>query len=272
MAHAIVMRPLDFEFDPARLPAAWYAGDLYLTLFMDALSLLFPDGERFFVDSVKRYRERIDDAQLAADVAGFIGQEAMHGRAHRALNETLTAHGLDVAPLAAQVRALLDRVRRRAPARSQLAATCALEHFTAILAEQLLRRDDQQQAIDPSVRRLWLWHAFEESEHKTVAFDVYRAIGGGEARRLAVMALTTVIFFAEHFYLHVKLLAARRLLFSPRAWLRGLGHLWIRPGLLRRLIPAYLAYYRPGFHPSDRDTSALLAEWRARFDGAEVTS
>jgi predicted metal-dependent hydrolase len=263
------MRQIDLDFDPSRVPQRWYADDLFLSLFFDSLSLLFPDGERFFVDSVRRFRSNLTDPTLLADVTGFIGQEAMHGRAHRAFNDTLAAQGLDLAPRLRELRRLLDVARRILSPRAQLAVTCALEHFTAILAEQLLRRPDHRAAIDPSVRPLWLWHAYEESEHKSVAFDVYRTVGGTYALRIAIMLLTTVIFFAEVLNVHLRLLFAHRLLFLPRAWRAGLGWLLVRPGLLRRLVPAYFDYYRPTFHPSDRDTRALLDTWRTRlFDDA----
>jgi predicted metal-dependent hydrolase len=145
--------------------------------------------------------------------------------------------------------------------------TCALEHFTAILAEGLLGRASLRADLHPSVRPLWLWHALEESEHKAVAFDVYRASGGGELRRIAAMAPVSLLFVAVVAATQAGFLAERGLLHRPWRWLRGAAYLWLRPGQLTRLLPAYLAYYRPGFHPDDRDTRALLDEWRERLFG-----
>ena len=119
-----------------------------------------------------------------------------------------------------------------------------------------------------SVRPLWVWHALEESEHKAVAFDVYRTVGGGYLLRVAIMLLTTAIFFAEVAHVHARFLAARRLLWRPWRWLRGISYMWLRPGHLRRLIPGYLDYFRPGFHPDDRDTTRLLDDWREQLFGA----
>ena len=259
----IPVRRLDFDFDPDAVPANWYAGDPFLSLFWDSLSLLFPEGERFFVESVKHYRDRIDDPDLRANVVAFAGQEAMHGKGHRAFNDMLRAQGLLIAtPLEDDLRVLLKTVRRRLPPKAQLAVTCALEHFTAILAEQLLSIASHRDAIDPSIRRLWLWHALEESEHKAVAYDVYRAVGGRYPLRVAVMLLTTVVFVAEVLNVHIRFLAAKKRLFDVRGWTKGLAYAVGSPGLLRRLIPAYLDYFRPSFHPNDRDTGALLTEWR----------
>lgn len=265
----IPRRNVELDFDPASVPRDWYGGDPFTTTHLDALSLLFPEGERFFVDSVKQLRHLIEDPELREQVAGFIGQEAMHGKEHRAFNEMLVGHGYAAAPkVDAWLRGFLKLVRRVLPKKSQLAATCALEHFTAIMAERLLRDEQMREPMDPSVRGLWTWHALEESEHKAVAFDVYRAAGGGYARRVAIMLLTTVIFFAVTLWVQSRLMYARGVLFRPWRWARGVTRMWIWPGFFLRMIPAYLDYFRPGFHPDDRDTAALLDDWRERLFGA----
>ncbi|MBZ0232055.1 MAG: metal-dependent hydrolase [Deltaproteobacteria bacterium] len=269
----IPRRQVDFDFDPARVPVDWYQDDAYVSTLLDALSLLFPEGERFFVDSVKALRHHVRDPQLDAAVDGFIGQEAMHGKEHRAFNEMFLAQGYTSSvKLERQLKGLLRLVRRALPARSQLAATCALEHFTAMMAEAALREEGMRDGMHPAIRPLWVWHALEESEHKAVAFDVYGAAGGGYARRAGVMLLTTIIFFAFTLWVQTHFLAERRLLWKPWRWLRGVGHVWVYPGWFTRLVPAYLQYFRPGFHPDDRDTAALLATWRERLfgDGGEL--
>ena len=260
-------REVDLGLSTADVPRDWYAGDRFLTAFWEALSLLFPRGETFFVESVRHFRDRIDDPALVAAAAAFVGQEAMHGKEHRALNKRLAERYPAVPRLDAELAWLLATARRVLGPEGQLAATCALEHLTAILAEQLMAVDRHAEATHPSVRALWLWHALEESEHKAVAFDVYRAIGGGEARRLAVMALATVVFLLEVGNVYLRLLATDRSVWSVRGWLRTVGFFWLKPGLLRRQIPAYLAYFRPGFHPSERDADDLVQRTRARLFG-----
>lgn len=261
-------RNVAFELEPARVPRDWCAGDPFATTQLAALSLLFPEGERFFVESVKAHRAAVTDPELRARVVGFVGQEAMHGREHRAFNELLVAHGFTAAPrVDAWLRGFLARIRRIAPRRVPLAATCALEHFTAIMAERLLRDPRMAAELHEAVRPLWLWHALEESEHKAVAFEVYRATGGGYVERAGVMLLTTAIFFAVTAVVHARLLAQRGVLGRPWRWARGFARLWIWPGHFTRMIPAYLAYFRPGFHPDDHDTRALLDAWRERLFG-----
>ena len=264
----IPRRRLDFDFDPASVPRDWCASDPFLSTFCDSLSVLFPEGERFFIDSVRHLRSGVADPGLQAQIAGFIGQEAMHGKEHRAFNDMLDRQGYAAAPRAeAGLRKLLGLGRRTLSPHSQLAITCALEHFTAMMAEGLLREDGMCGDMHPSVRPLWIWHALEESEHKAVAFDVYRATGGSAARRVLVMVPITWLFVAVVGRTHVRFLAERGVLSRPWRWLRGIAHLWLWPGYLTRLVPAYLAYYRPGFHPDDRDTRALLEAWRERLFG-----
>jgi len=264
----IPRRAVDFDFDPARVPQDWYANDPYITSMLDALSLLFPEGERFFVDSVKALRHHVRDPELDAAVDGFIGQEAMHGREHRAFNEMLLAQGFQSSvKIERQLKGLLRLVRRTLPKRQQLAATCALEHFTAMMAESLLRKEGMRGGMDATMRPLWMWHALEESEHKAVAYDVYNAAGGGYVRRVGIMLVATVIFFAFTLWSQAHMLAERRVLWKPWRLLRGFGQLWFYPGWFTRLVPAYFQYFKPGFHPNDRDNAALLATWREQLFG-----
>ena len=268
----IPRRDVDLDLDPAAVPRDWCGDDTYSTTFMGALSLLFPEGERFFVDAVKQHRHAVTDPGLARAVTGFIGQEAMHGKEHRAFNEVLAAHGHAEAPrIEARLRGFLRFVRRRFSPRSQLAITCALEHFTALLAEQLLREGPLRETLHPTVRPLWTWHALEELEHKAVAFEVYRAAGGGYFRRIGIMILTTFAFFVVQPLTHARLMARRRILWKPWRWMRGIGKSWFWPGYFTRLIPGYFSYYRPRFHPDRRDTTALVAHWREELFGADGT-
>ncbi len=262
----IQRRNVDFGLSAQTIPRDWCHDDAYQTSFLNALSLLFPEGEKFFVDSVKQLRDRAPE--LEREIIGFIGQEAMHGKEHRALNDLIVEHGYTSAPAVdATLRRFLKLVRRALPPKSQLAVTCALEHFTAMLAESLLTDERMRQDIHPAVRDLWTWHALEEAEHKAVAFDVYRAAGGGYVRRAAIMLLTTAIFFAAQAIAHARLMIDRKILWKPWTWIRGAVRFWISPGYLTRLVPAYLAYFRPSFHPNDRDTEAVLASWREQLFG-----
>ncbi len=85
------------------------------------------------------------------------------------------------------------------------------------------------------------------------------------------MVVTTLVFFGVLGMVHARLMATRTIAFRPWRWARGLTRMWVWPAHFTRLVPAYLAYYRPGFHPDDRDTSALLAHWREQLFGQPGT-
>ncbi len=268
-AAEIPVRRVDLKFGDAQSEQDYYAGDPHLTAVLDALSTFFPDGERFFVDSVKHYQGEITDPQLAAAVTAFIGQEAMHARAHELFNDFIASRGLNASREGTDIaRFLLRRAKKVFSHRSRLAITCALEHYTAILAEQMLSNDAHRERLRGNARELWLWHALEESEHKSVAFDVYEAVDGSYARRAAVMLPVTAFFLGATVYVYFAMLRDRGVHRDVRGIARAMNYLWIRPGLFRGLIPAYLEYFRPGFHPTDRDTTGLVARWNEALFGA----
>jgi predicted metal-dependent hydrolase len=165
-------------------------GDLITSHITAALSSVFPDGEDFFVKSVRHYRDQITDPALKRQVGGFIGQESVHGREHRAFNAHLATLGYPTLQAEKLTRGGLALRWRFAPKKSSLAMTAALEHFTATLAEMILTNDEARDLFgDETVKALFVWHALEEAEHKAVAFDVYKAIGGGERLRVITMNL-----------------------------------------------------------------------------------
>ncbi|MEQ9498518.1 MAG: metal-dependent hydrolase [Deltaproteobacteria bacterium] len=260
---AIPRRALDFDFSD--VDRDWYANDPFVTAFFNAFSILLPEGERFFVDAVKRFRDLQPEAE--ADIAGFIGQEAMHGRAHRGFNAMLVEQGFTQVPkYERRLRRLLDFGRRRLSARSQLGITVALEHITALLAEQLLVTPEHNDAATGAVQRLWLWHALEETEHKHVAFDLLAQVDGSYGRRVGTMLLSSFFLVVIMSWYHVGLLRERGKLFDFGVWRRGMGKLWGEPGLLRVLIVPYLAYFAPSFHPVEHShPDRLIQEWRQRL-------
>src|SRR6266513_6375439 len=94
LGREVPTRRMSFDTAFAQVPRHFADdGDLILSHVAAALSAVFPDGEDFFVRSVRRFRDQVTDPALKRQVAGFIGQEAMHGREHRALNDRLDELG-----------------------------------------------------------------------------------------------------------------------------------------------------------------------------------
>lgn len=263
-AAGMTVRRMDFDFE--HLPRYWAGNDPFLTHMLNALSATFPEGERMFIESVRAFREKITDPEMKKAVSDFIGQEAMHSKEHGTYNNYARQQGIDLGFIENFVTRRVAFIQDKLPPIRQLAITCALEHFTAILAEQILTSPDFYEKLDPIARELWLWHAVEENEHKAVAFDVYEQMGGNYVLRVRVMLLTTYFFIAHQIWFHARLLKADGKLWDLKMWAKGLNTLWGRPGWFRKLIPAYLDYYRPDFHPWQRDTRALLAKWKRELD------
>jgi predicted metal-dependent hydrolase len=266
---SVPTRRMDFEPCFAEVPRHFAQdGDLILSHLAAALSAVFPDGEDFFVRSVRRFRDQVTDPVLKRQVGGFIGQEAVHGREHRAFNDRLDELGYPTKRVERFVKKGLAIRERLLTPTSNLAATAALEHFTATLAEWVLRREDARALFgaDP-VRDLFVWHALEESEHKAVAFDVYRAVGGSERTRVITMKILRYAFVIG---LTVQIVIS--LLGDRDTYRRGrLRQSWGRvrrsPIADRAIWGRLKDYDRPGFHPDDHDTTALVAEWRERLFG-----
>lgn len=262
-------RRMDFEFDPAQTQRYYFDNNPSKTAVVTALSALFPAGESFFVESVREYRHKISDPLLKAQVAGFIGQEAMHSKEHLAFNITATSHGYPVDTLDRSVTRLLAVVAKL-PKPIRLAVTVCLEHYTAIFAEMLLRDAELQACFSPETRKLWLWHALEENEHKTVAFDVYQQEVGSYLLRTGVMIPTTLIFFGVLAVFYGRLIAADGRLFKLRETWDTLGYLFnLRSGKFTRLLPQYLDFFKLRFDPRQHDTDALLNEWRDKLFGED---
>lgn len=258
----------DLRFDLSDVPKYWHGGRRAVSLFFDNLSVFFPAGERFFMASVKAFRSQVKDEQLQRQVDAFCAQEGHHSREHVRYNKMLADHGYPVAAMEQRVERHLRYVTTHVPRRRQLAATCALEHFTALLASLVLKDPRMMEGAHPKMAELWRWHAAEENEHKAVAFDVYTAIGGSWRARCFVMLLTTLSFWARVFGHQVRLMHAEGILFSVREWYDLARFLFFQPGGVLGLLGPYLSYYRPGFHPWEHDTSALVAQWKTAY-GAE---
>ncbi len=242
-------RNLTFELDDA-IPRHWHGGRRSVTTFFDNLSVFFPAGERFFIAAVRSQLSHVKDPALLEDARAFSAQEGIHGREHDRYNAMLARKGYPVEDMEARVVALLGRVKKRTTPRMRLAITCALEHFTALMGKTLLEDPHSLAGADPVMASLWRWHATEESEHRAVAFDVYRAANGRYGERTSVMLAATVVFWAKVLEHQVRMMKVDRTLTSPREWAALAYFLFVSPGPLRRMVGPYLAYYRPGFHPS----------------------
>ena len=266
-------RRISFEESLQNVPKHFAAdGDLVQSHVAAGLSAVFPDGEDFFVRSVRNFRDQIEDPELKRQVAGFIGQEALHGREHRAFNNRLAELGYPTKRIERFTRKGLAIRERLLSKKSNLAATAALEHFTATLAELLLSNEEARAMFgNEEVKNLFLWHALEESEHKAVAFDVYKAVGGSERTRVLTMKFLRYGFVIGMTIQTIVSLLLDRATYKPGALRKSFRKFRRSPVVSRELWEQLKDYDRPDFHPDDRDTTALVEQWRTQLFGEQGT-
>jgi len=248
----------------APFESRWNGGDAFSSAFFNALSMSFPQGEQYFMDSVRAGLKELpeDERQrLAAEVQGFVGQEATHRRIHALFNEQLRKQGFD--------NEIERRAQRRVQAsahynvRIHVAATAATEHLTALFADWMLRHPDALAGAEPRLQTLWHWHSAEETEHRSTAFDMYRALGGNEKYRLRVFRVVTLLFLSDVLRQTVRNLWHDGSLFRLGTWASGYRLLLSRDGLLRSNVRGWRDYIAPGFHPDQHDGS-LSQQWLQR--------
>ncbi|HEY0683796.1 MAG TPA: metal-dependent hydrolase [Steroidobacter sp.] len=272
----LTITPRDLQLDrDASSPRWWHGGDPVATAFFNALSASFPQGETFFIESVRRYRDQ-GDARLQEQIAAFIQQEAAHTREHVVFNKLIKNAGYDTTAMDAETRRRLDIARSRHPV-VQLAITVALEHFTAIMAHSLLTDKNPLPGAPPEVLRLWQWHAIEEIEHKAVAYDTFLAVTRelSPMKRWALRCHVMLLIGAQFWYSNFERMAdffRQDGINTPRTWWRVFTYLWFRPGMMRRIFWPYVSFFRPGFHPWDHDDGALVHKFEQSLRLGEPTA
>jgi hypothetical protein len=253
-------------------PRLWHGGRVEATAIYNALSATFPEGEAFFVESVRAFRDGAPP-KLAEEIKAFTTQEAIHSREHDAFNKRAALSGYDLSKLEAQVGKRLAVTKGKSPIVS-LAATMALEHFTAILAHQLLADPRHLEGAEKETADLWRWHAVEEIEHKGVAFDTWLHATRGWPRSKRWKLKARVMLYVTRNFLVDRTAGALDLMRQDgvaglRAWWLLMTYLWVRPGMFRKIAGAWLRYFLPGFHPWNEDDRALLSAYPAIASGDE---
>lgn len=263
----LTITPRDRKFDRSALERRlWHGGRVEATAIYNALSATFPLGEAFFVESVRAFRDGAPP-KLADEIKAFTTQEAIHSREHDAFNRRAAEAGYDLSKLEQRVEWRLGVTRSKPPIVS-LAATMALEHFTAILAHQLLKDPRHLAGADPEAAGLWRWHACEEIEHKGVAYDSWLHATRHWSRYKRWNVKAKVMLYVTRNFLVDRTAGALELmrqdgLTGAKAWARLLWYLWVRPGMFRKIAGAWGRFFLPGFHPWNEDDRELLKAYEA---------
>ncbi len=256
---------LDFGLSADDIPKYWMAGDPYRTRVMDAIQASFPDGERYFISSVRAFRNRIQDPELLQAVKDFTMQEGQHGQVHTEYNQRLARQGLPIHRFTSHVRRITEARLKRLSAEYNVAMTAAYEHLTAMMAELFFAEKYVTAGADERVRAMFAWHAVEEMEHKAVAFDVMQKVAGvGYFTRILAMTHATILFALYAQIAPLVMLRMDGFSFGQRLKLLAKNFRWQygwRHGINRRLLPMAAVYYLPGFHPNRQKTVHNYDAW-----------
>lgn len=246
----------------------WFGGDPFKTRLFDALSLVFPEGEKFFITCVRDYKDQISDPKLAEAVKHFTYQEGQHSRVHRQYNEHLLKQGIDPAFVDKRFQRVFGNLRRFSPKWFTLASTAAIEHLTATLSHALLQAGDKWRDADPRLRALFAWHFIEEFEHRAVAFDVMEKVAKvGYLGRTGVMIWVSFTFQIHIFLIMRRMLIADGFTLRQRRkiWKDGVKWLYGHDGFITRAIPVYIRFLKPGFHPDHTAAPEGYALWVEQY-------
>ncbi len=266
----VVRSKLNFKLD--EVPRFWFGGDPFKTRMFDALSLTFPDGERYFIECVRLFRDKITDPDLQQRVADFIRQEAQHGIAHDKMNEEMRKQGMPLDQFINFLQRLFkSELKNRSP-QYNIAMTAAAEHLTALMADTFYSQKSTLADAHPYVRALFAWHSIEEMEHRDVAFDVMQQVGEvPESLRKFTLALTTVAMMGFTTYRANVMLAHDGFSRTQRLKLAVSGIPWLfgKQGVFTRMRKPYMDWYKKDFHPSQHP---IIAQYQVWVDTLEASN
>lgn len=251
------------HFNPKAIRRHYFANSPVMSHLLTALSSTFPIGEQFFVHSVRNVRDQVQDSALQAQIAAFIGQEAMHSKAHAEFNDAWRRDDYNLDRFQAWLARKDSYIKNLHP-KIQLAITCAFEHFTALLGGYILQHPEVLSTLDDDAMKLWVWHAIEEIEHRSVAFDVYQAVYGDDKIRKMIMRSVTTGFASLTFYSASRLFLQDQKKSLPKVGGNLFG-VYLLGKMLLQMFPEYLSYYKKDFHPTETDYSQIIQYWKKRM-------
>ncbi|WP_196781981.1 metal-dependent hydrolase [Acinetobacter shaoyimingii] len=258
------VRRMDYQFN--NIPRYWCNNEPSFTHFFTALSTLFPEGESYFVRSVRALRAKAkNNPRLDREIGAFIGQEAMHSKEHHAFHLSAKQHGLDPESLEKVTGIILKGIERVFSKKWNLLVTVGLEHYTAVLVVTMMESVNELMT-DETIRNLWLWHSVEETEHKAVAYDLYEYLYGtglsAYLPRVTIFTLSLALIITMSSIYQIVLMKRDRQLFNLKSW--GKFQKFAQQSY-QIFIPKFIDYYRRDFHPNQTDESELVAKTKIKI-------
>ena len=262
----------DRRFGRETKPGRWWLnGDPIATAWHNALSATFPRGEAFFIEAVKAHRDGAPP-KLEAEIRAFVRQEINHTREHVVFNKAATEAGYDMAQIDRRLAENLKLTEGR-PVIFNLAVTMALEHYTAMMAAEFLGNPKHFAGAEAETAAMWKWHSIEEIEHKGVAYDtwLHATRDWSQWKRWKLKSMMMLIVtgsFVRNRWKDTTDLLRQDGITGPWVHARIAWYLFGNPGVMRRVFPAWCAYFLPGFHPWNHDDRALIGKAESEFADA----
>lgn len=266
----VVTRDLHFTISPETVARHWFSGDPWMTHWMNGILAAVPDGERWVMNSARRQLDKLTDPEVHKAALEFIRQERIHAREHELMNAVAVHHGVPLDKVEGIFKKIRTQLQNRLSDDMQSSIAAAFEHMTAIIASILLEHPELFDDTHPELAAMLYWHFVEETEHKSVSFDVFVDSSGGGTRgyalRVGGMALATLIGLPLMVGNQAYLLYKDRQLGNWRSALRMSRLLFSKPGVLARVLASTLPYYSPTFHPWDDDNRTTIRIWKRAYE------
>ncbi len=258
-------RNVEIDFSDIKTPY-FYNKNPCISAMWVGLSTSFPQGEVEFIRSTRAFESQITDQKLLDDVAKFAHQEAHHALQHRQINRKFQSVGYEVEKLEQFLKhATAQRAAKSSPEK-RLARTVVLEHVTAVMAHYALAQEQKMAPFPESLRALFQWHAIEEIEHKSVAFDVYQHCVADRGMLMRQYYRFVFFEFPLGIFMGTRFLLKQMGCKVTWAHRRELWHyLFNESGLISSVKSLYWMFRKPGFHPWDQDDSDLINAWKRRL-------
>jgi len=266
------IRHFNFKFDPKTLDTKFYMQKEWASAYFAALSIFLTYGEELVIETARYHRDFIKDPVLKQRITALIGQEALHSKIHNEYNDVMIPHNVPVQLYRFLAEQVFNYTFLKFPQPLKLSMMAGIEHFTAVLAEYMMKHEDHfYYSDDEKGRAMWMWHMLEESEHKDIAYDVYQILNGSYPLRIAGFALAFVTILGGVTLGAALLPFLRRPanVVSPAFWAEAKQSIGLlfgpKMGVFGSTMPHIFDYFRRDFHPSDHDTSAYLAYYKEKL-------
>lgn len=260
---SIAARDLKFDITDS-VPSRWSPDQPEFSHVASAFMAALPYLEPYFIQNIREALTHLSDERIARDAKGFIEQEARHAQQHRDWNQVLARRYPGFEKVERAIKARLSKSRKQHSLGFRLAYTSGYEALTYQIACFMLeQRHMLLKDADPRMIALLSWHAAEEVEHKSVAFDVFQAVHGGYLLRVVGLLAAFASSLQDiHAVMYLTMKADG--LLQDKGSKRRLRKL--RRTMLTKLVPEFRHYLRPSYHPSEHADPSIITAWLDQHD------